>query len=170
MQDNGTFRVWVGCLACYNEGRLVGEWFDAADAPQDMDDFVERVKHPSATTHEELWCFDIENSPVDGEMSPMDAVKYAEMIENLDIPLGALTAWLDNHHEKLSEDAIEQATDAYIGDSEDALDECYEGVYPEGDLPEWARSSYSDIIANIRQSDRVGGGWYEHGGYYYWAI
>lgn len=170
MQDNETFRVWVGCLACYNEGRLVGEWFDAADAPQDMDDFVERVKHPRATTHEELWCFDTENSPVDGEMSPMDAAKYAEMIENLDIPLGALTAWLDNHHEKLSEDAIEQATDAYVGDSEDALDECYEGVYPEADLPEWARSSYSEIIADIKRNDRIGGGWYEHSGYYFWAI
>ena len=22
-------RVWIGCLACYNEGNLVGDWFDA---------------------------------------------------------------------------------------------------------------------------------------------
>ncbi|GAA1703825.1 hypothetical protein FB460_0586 [Propioniferax innocua] len=25
-------RVWPGCLSCYNAGRLVGAWIDAADA------------------------------------------------------------------------------------------------------------------------------------------
>ena len=25
-------RVWIGCLACYNEGRLRGDWFSAAEA------------------------------------------------------------------------------------------------------------------------------------------
>lgn len=27
-------RVWVGCLACYNGGALVGAWVDAVDAPE----------------------------------------------------------------------------------------------------------------------------------------
>lgn len=29
-----TPRVWVGCLACYNAGRLVGDWHDASDADE----------------------------------------------------------------------------------------------------------------------------------------
>lgn len=27
-----TPRVWIGCLACYNTGRLVGDWHDAIGA------------------------------------------------------------------------------------------------------------------------------------------
>lgn len=29
-----TPRVWIGCLACYNEGRLVGDWHDALGADE----------------------------------------------------------------------------------------------------------------------------------------
>lgn len=29
--EDTTPRIWVGCLAHYNAGRLVGEWFDAVD-------------------------------------------------------------------------------------------------------------------------------------------
>lgn len=51
--------VWIGCLACYNEGVLNGEWFAAEDA--------EKVSlltlHRSPTDHEELWIFDIEGFP-----------------------------------------------------------------------------------------------------------
>lgn len=32
-------KVWVGCLGCYNGGALVGEWFDAGEAPEDMPEF-----------------------------------------------------------------------------------------------------------------------------------
>lgn len=27
-------RVWITCLACYNDGRLVGDWFPAEDAEE----------------------------------------------------------------------------------------------------------------------------------------
>ena len=30
-----TPRAWIGCLACYNNARLVGEWFDAETADKD---------------------------------------------------------------------------------------------------------------------------------------
>ncbi|WP_397333683.1 antirestriction protein ArdA [Ornithinimicrobium sp. INDO-MA30-4] len=29
-----TPRAWIGCLACYNNARLVGEWFDAETADE----------------------------------------------------------------------------------------------------------------------------------------
>ena len=29
-----TPRAWIGCLACYNEGRLVGDWYDAINAAE----------------------------------------------------------------------------------------------------------------------------------------
>ena len=31
-------RAWIGCLACYNNARLVGEWFDAEAVPQGFSD------------------------------------------------------------------------------------------------------------------------------------
>lgn len=61
-----TPRVWIGCLACYNAGRLVGDWHDASDAEEVSTADV----HGRASSHEELWCFDIENIPVRREMSP----------------------------------------------------------------------------------------------------
>ena len=45
--------VWIGCLACYNEGILNGRWFPAEEAgevtPEDL--------HLGLTAHDELWIF-----------------------------------------------------------------------------------------------------------------
>ena len=84
-----TPRVWVGCLGCYNDGRLVGDWFDAVDAPTDMADFnatVDRIEYPYAhlsMAHEELWVFDHEgfNGLLTGECSPTTARELAEQLE-----------------------------------------------------------------------------------------
>lgn len=38
-----TPRVWIGCLASYNAGRLIGEWVDAVDVDE-MQECWERVK------------------------------------------------------------------------------------------------------------------------------
>lgn len=59
--------VWIGCLACYNGGRLVGDWHDAEDAgevtPEDL--------HGNPTARDEMWVFDLEGFPSStGEMSP----------------------------------------------------------------------------------------------------
>lgn len=43
-------RAWVGCLACYNEGNLNGDWYSATDAAHvDIDEL-----HDEETTHDEL--------------------------------------------------------------------------------------------------------------------
>lgn len=73
---NDDMQVWVGCLACYNDGRLLGRWVDAIDAR----DLTTEELHGGASTHEELWCFDSENLPIDGECSPDAAAAAAELI------------------------------------------------------------------------------------------
>lgn len=83
-----TPRVWVGCLACYNSGALVGEWVDAVDAAE----FVPCQR----TGHEEWWCLDTDNMPVDGEMSPADATRYAEAAAEIDAPMAAVRAYVAN--------------------------------------------------------------------------
>jgi len=73
--DN-TPRVWIGCLHCYNDGRLVGDWWDANEAayvtPEDVHG------RPVNESHDELWCFDHENIPTGGELDPMTAGEWGD--------------------------------------------------------------------------------------------
>lgn len=122
------YRVWVGCLACYNEGRLVGDWFDADDCPDDQESFNESVKVPRSHTaagpdgHEEFWVFDHENSPVGGEYSPMAAQEYAEWIKDLDAhERPAFQAYMSNGYDFDSE-SVENFHEAYQGEYDSDAD------------------------------------------------
>lgn len=85
-------RVWIGCLACYNEGRLRGDWYDCAEAA----DVTPRQIHGGRpTSHEELWVFDHDNIPVDGEFAPMDATGWAEVYDEVgETQWPAICAWV----------------------------------------------------------------------------
>ena len=71
-----TPRVWIGCLAHYNEGYLIGDWFDAVGADEVSLADVHRGSGRPYAACEELWCFDLELIPVDGEMSPHEAAEW----------------------------------------------------------------------------------------------
>ncbi|PCC45843.1 antirestriction protein ArdA [Brevibacterium aurantiacum] len=95
LDTDTTPRAWIGCLACYNAGRLVGEWFDAEDADDvtlaDVHGGTDRVR----TGCEELWVMDHENMPRRGEMSPHEASEWARVA--LSVPeheRPALCAWV----------------------------------------------------------------------------
>lgn len=47
--------VWIGCLACYNAGRLTGDWYQATEADEVT---PARLHGGVSTTHEELWVMD----------------------------------------------------------------------------------------------------------------
>lgn len=86
-------RVWVGCLSCYNAGRLVGEWIDAAKAG----DLTPDGLHGSPTAHDEMWVFDLEGFPRGtGEMSPSAAVPWGDLFDEVgDTQWDALLAWME---------------------------------------------------------------------------
>lgn len=87
-------RVWVGCLACHNNGRLVGDWFDAEDA-EDVTTYDIHGANTRADLHDELWCFDLENMPVGHEMSPHEAAEWARAITSVpEHQRDALCAWV----------------------------------------------------------------------------
>ncbi len=90
--DTTRRRVWVGCLACYNDGRLVGIWIDADQAA----DLTGRELHRRAGSewdvrdrntgygpHEELWCLDVEGFPgsLNHEMDPSTATLYDQVLQ-----------------------------------------------------------------------------------------
>lgn len=87
-------RVWVGCLGCYNAGRLVGRWVNAEDAadlsPEDV--------HGRPSSHEELWCLDLEGFPYGtGELSPSTASKWGDLFAGVgECQWGALLAWVES--------------------------------------------------------------------------
>lgn len=94
-------RVWAGCLHCYNSGRLVGAWYDAADIADDPHAFDVELIHrdggyPSTPECEELWCFDLELIPSPGEMDLLEAARWGEVYLDLDAPhlWPALCAWV----------------------------------------------------------------------------
>jgi antirestriction protein len=66
-------RAWVGCLACYNAGRLVGEWVEGTEAGE--------YEPCHRADHEESWVMDHEgyDGLLEGECSPMEAQRLAEL-------------------------------------------------------------------------------------------
>ena len=57
-------RIWVACLHCYNDGRLVGEWVDCTDAADVTLAQLHGGTGGPYTGCEEVWCLDHENIPV----------------------------------------------------------------------------------------------------------
>ena len=89
VQSTVRLSVWIGCLSCYNSGRLVGEWCEAEDAgyvtPDDL--------RGTPTHHEKLWCFDHEGFPAGtSEISPRTEL-YSEVGRE---QWGALKAWVED--------------------------------------------------------------------------
>lgn len=135
------YNVWVGCLACYNEGRLVGDWFEASSCPQDIEEFndavSEHAKIRQLNPHEELWVFDHENSPVEGEYSPMDAARYAEWMADLhESEVEAFIHYI-KHVGTFDEQSADGFRDAYQGEYDSDRDFAQQfaddlGLIPEG--------------------------------------
>ena len=91
-------RIFCGCLHCYNCGRLVGHWFPASEGNDITLVDVHRGSRVDWKSEgcEELWCLDTENIPVSGEMSPMDAVGWGELYDEVDgdEEWASLCAWV----------------------------------------------------------------------------
>lgn len=111
---NEARRVWIGCLACYNNGNLRGDWYDADGAA----DVTPETLHGGATDHEELWCMDTEGFPApwNVEMSPSEAQRIAEALEPLGDDVEAFAAYVANGSGDI--DDVDGFRDSYCGEHE----------------------------------------------------
>ena len=92
-----TPRVWIVCLHCYNEGRLVGDWFDAATADEVTTYDVHEGSGLDYAECEELWVFDHENIPVRGELDPLAAADWGRVYTEVGPGYWpALCAWVES--------------------------------------------------------------------------
>lgn len=139
---NTTLRVWIGCLSCYNDGELVGKWYDAELEAADVT--IERLhvdagvllpgldtpdaarwtppgeeRIPLLTGCEEMWVFDHEGFGrlITGECSPATAAEIAELVKDLDDnDLDAFGVFYDNDRTPaLDWRLLEQFRESYRG-------------------------------------------------------
>lgn len=70
-------KIFVQCLACYNDGRLNGEWFDLdnyVDAEELQKAIDEKVLHNGKGNHEEFAVHDYDSFPDMGEYPDLNEV------------------------------------------------------------------------------------------------
>lgn len=125
-------RTWVGCLACYNAGSLLGKWVDGSEAGE-VDSAL--LHNNPQTTHDELWVFDHEGygGLISGECSPAEAQRLAEVLEEVNDP-EAFAAYAEHvGAEYATPDGFEEAFQGEYRSEEDFAQELAEdlGVVPE---------------------------------------
>ncbi|MGV9189039.1 antirestriction protein ArdA [Arcanobacterium canis] len=89
--------VWLGCLSCYNSGRLIGRWFPC-DGIEDVTlaDVHGGAEHVFSGC-EEVWCMDSELLPAGtGEMCQARAAQWGEVYAQVGkARWSALLAWVE---------------------------------------------------------------------------
>lgn len=145
--------VWIGCLACYNAGHLVGDWYPATTAAEVSWVQVHHADPLARKTcdGEELWVMDIESMPVSEEMSPEHAQRWGELCEEIGLDhVDALRAWIASGTHVVDGDdipCVEDFWERYAG-CYDSWEDFVEHVAGEMDLldhvPEHLRG-YVDV-------------------------
>ena len=78
--------VWVGCLACYNNGDLVGRWLWPEEGPDWVCPNSAREEADGFGPHEETWVMDHQcfGGWLQGECSPSEALRIAGLLEQIE--------------------------------------------------------------------------------------
>lgn len=142
-------RAWVGCLGCYNSGKLVGAWCDREEA-DDLEsvglvrEFVGELRNHFGCVvcgSGEFWCFDVEHLPTSREMSPSEFVRLAEREEKIEEHGDAEALRVFIEHMGFGPDfdfdeVVSQFEDAYRGDWSSVEEFAEEMAEEQGDLAE----------------------------------
>lgn len=127
-------RVWIGCLACYNGGDLVGDWYDADGSASDV---TAEELHQNAqwldpsedrSDHEELWVFDTDEAPHSSlarEMSPLEAAEIGSRLTDLEdnhIDPAAYAAFCDLFGHDFLDDVLSDFEESYNGEHQSRED------------------------------------------------
>jgi len=155
-----TPRAWVGCLGCYNSGRLIGEWLDA-DGLEDPDTLAAICTRPD---HDELWCMDLDNIP-GGECSPAEAASLARAITDYlagadDYGLAAPVAleYVESLNLSGPDDWPRIGEDVTYTSAESRTDyvlEFLEDAYRLPELPAWLHIDYAGTFEDLTSGETV---------------
>lgn len=133
-----TPRIYVACLAAYNEGRLHGAWIDADQDAEGMETDIQAMMDASPTKGEEWAIHDSENMPRLEEGEDLETIaKIAEMMaEHGEI----FSALVDLH--------------STVDEAVTAIEDCYEGEW--ASIEDWAESWLEDTgsLQNVPENLR----------------
>ena len=167
-------RIWVGCLACHNAGKLIGEWIDVNE--REEDEVTPEYIHGRDTSHEELWVMDFEGfgDLIDSEGNVSTFYRAAAFLTEAEasyVNVSALAAWLKFEGLDWSDaDVIERFHDAYVGEYDTGAD-CAESEVGEAywdalqELPAVLR--YRIDWDGVWTDMRASGEYFEVDGYYF---
>ena len=152
-KDTDTPRAWIGCLGCYNAGRLIGKWIDGIDCDDlesaGLTDSAGRCNRCGA---DEFLALDHENflGLLDGgEPSPRECYDMAVKLDDVaDYEREILTAWLSNG---MPFD-LDEMRECYIGEyasDEDMAQDYIDNTGLLSDVPDYL-SRYFDIESYAR--------------------
>lgn len=122
-------RIYVACLAAYNNGILHGEWIDAHQEAWEIQAEISRMLQASPIPNAEEWA-----------IHDYEGFESVRIVEYADIEGVAKKATFIAEHGKLAAELI-----AYFGDVEEAMEaieDRYLGVY--SDLAEYVQSVNED--------------------------
>lgn len=128
-----TPKVWVACLAAYNNGKLHGKWIDAVDEDE-INEGIQEVLKTSPEPGAEEWAFhDYDGFP--GGMGEHESVEKVAEIGALIAERGdAARAYIGNVGVEYA--TAEDFEDSYKGEYESAADFAEESTDELGEIPE----------------------------------
>lgn len=157
-------KVWIGCLAAYNNGTLHGDWVDAAVAGEDLVASAQRILATSPEPDAEEWAiFDFDEFG-DYQVDQYDPLEHvaaiARRIEEHGHPI---SVWAQLHDG--DEEMVAQFEDAFLGEYESAedwarevLDELnLDAFLKQGSIPEAIRPYVSIDYAGWARDARLSG-------------
>lgn len=153
-------RAWVGCLSCYNDGALFGDWLSAEECAGPLAETAPALAHVgwyepanlvgkfdqcTRCGGDEWWCLDVDGLPsaLVAEMSPGDFAKVAELLDELDsdgYDLDAFGVYLAHDSGGELVDRAEAFREAFCGTHDSGADYAYELAEDIGAIPkhvEW---------------------------------
>lgn len=147
-------RIWVGSLADYNNGRLHGEWIDAAVSDEDLVAAVHRMLATSEEpVAEEYGIFDYDNFG-HFKVHEYDRLeRVARVARGIAMHGPAFAAWAELHDG--DETMLDQFEDAYLGEYENPAEWAH-GMLLDGGLREALDSAVPEHLRAYITVDSVG--------------
>lgn len=119
--SKGEIRIYVACLAAYNNGRLHGKWIEANQDPYDIWDEVSAMLLASPEEDAEEWAIHDYEGFEGCNVSEYDSFDHVSKLAEFIEEHGVLGAKLVEHHSDLK-DARKALEDHYAGEYESLSD------------------------------------------------
>ncbi len=147
-------KIYVACLASYNAGILHGEWIDADQEPEELQEKINKMLSASPVEDaEEFAIHDYDDFYV--YLSEYPGLETVSNIANFLVEHGKLGAEILSHCCNDLEEAKRAMEEQYLGEYESLEDYAYDYIDQTMNLPEFVKT-YFDYKAFARDIDLNG--------------